>query len=87
MGEALVILRGLVGQPPGRQIEFTSDNRFDSHLDGGLIKVDDAEHRPVIGNGYRIHIELGYPLEQGIGSDGTVKQTVLGVDVEVNKRS
>ena len=87
MGEPLVIRRGSIGQPPRRQIEFTPDNRLNARLKSGFIKIDNAEHRTVIGNGYRIHIELRYTLEQGIDSNGAVKQTVLGVDMKMDKWS
>ncbi len=80
-----VVYRCFVESGSGGHINFDADNGFDAGLGRFFIKLDRAEHGAVIGDGHRMHAELGGPLQKVVDANGPIQQAVLGVDMEVNK--
>jgi hypothetical protein len=69
----------------GRDVGLDADDRLDPGGDPGLVELERAEHRPVIGERERRHLELGGPLEERLDPRGPVQQGELRVHVEVNE--
>lgn len=66
-------------------IEFTADNRFDSGGMCFLKKLNGAVHITVVGDGHSRHFQIMGLLDQITNFDGTVKETVLTMEVEMDK--
>jgi hypothetical protein len=85
MGKGTVVLGCFIGMPPGSDVTFAADNRLDARFYGFLVKFERTEHRPVIGERHRPHAKIGRTSEQIIDAHGTVEQTVLGMNMQVNE--
>ena len=66
-------------------VGFTADDGFDAELDRGLIKFDGAEQVAMIGHAERRHFIFRCFLDQLFDTAGAVEETVLGMDVKVDK--
>jgi hypothetical protein len=69
----------------GRDVDFAADDRFDAGLDGVFVKVDDAAHGAVVGDGDGRHAELFGAGDEPADPAGAVEETELGVVVEVDE--
>ena len=52
---------------------------------GGVVELDHAEHRAVVGDGQRGHVHLFDAFDQLLDVREAVEQGVFGVDVEVDE--
>ena len=52
----------LLSHAPRRDIDLAADDRLDPHLLGCLIKLQDAKHDAVIGQGQCRHVHFGCSL-------------------------
>ena len=71
----------------GRHVRLDADNRLDPHLRRGMKELAGTEHVAVIGHADRRHLEALGLGEHRRDLGGTVEQRILGVVVQVHKRS
>ena len=69
-------LGGQDGQP---------DDGLDAHFPCRTVKVNDAIHNAMVGDGHAVHAKLFGPRRQLFDLTGTVQQTVLCMDVQMCK--
>ena len=69
----------------GGHVGLAADDRFDAGGGGLLVELDGAKEVSVVGNGDGRHAEILGFLDEGVDLVGPVEETVLGVDVEVDK--
>ena len=55
-------------------IDFTADDRLDVLGTGRPVKIDRAEHHPVVGDGDGLEIHLTGLVHQPVHTTGTVEQ-------------
>ncbi len=67
-------------------VHLAPEDRLDPLLGGGLVEVDRARHRAVVGERHRRHLELGRLPRQRRDPARPVEDRVLRVDVEVDER-
>ena len=82
----------VVGEPAvlhmtasGSHVGFTSDDRFDAGVLGLAVELDRAEHIAVIGHGHGRLPERFDLLDERIDLICAVKQTVLGMEMEMDE--
>ena len=76
----------LVKPAPASNIELAPDDRLDAGLVRLFIKLDNAIHRAMISDGHGIHPVGSNPLQKRVDADCSVKEAILRVDMEVDKR-
>ena len=69
----------------GRHIHLTAQDRIDARLPGRPVKINDAEHDAMVGDGTAVHAQLLYPLNALFDLIRTVQQAVLRVDMQMCK--
>ncbi|MBA7654041.1 hypothetical protein ES703_61915 [subsurface metagenome] len=69
----------------GSEIHLTADNRLYPHLPSGLVKLNHAIHRAVVGNGQAVHTQFPGSRYQLWNAAHAVKQAIFGMDMEVSK--
>ena len=67
----------------GGDIRFDADDRVDSRAGEDLMKLLDAAHIAVVGDGHGRHVVFLGELDQPLDGAGAVEQTVMGVEVQV----
>ena len=72
---------------PGRDIKFTSNNRFDSICIGLFVKINRTEHIAVVCDGHGRHGERLGLFKQVVETDHAVKKAVLCMNMKMNKIS
>ncbi len=85
MASGLIELRRLILHAPGRRIDLASQDGLDALLLGFFIKVDDAKHNAVVGNGAGIHAQLLYRCNQLADSGGAIQQAVFCMYMQMGK--
>ena len=66
-------------------IDFAADNRLHARFVRGVIELDRAEQRSMIGERNRVHAQLFGARDQLVDAAGTVQQAKLGVIMQVNE--
>jgi hypothetical protein len=69
----------------GRDVHLAADDRFDVFGTGGAVKIDCAEHRPVVGDRERAEAQFARLVDQAIHTARAVEQGKLGVAMQVNE--
>ncbi len=69
----------------GRDVRFDSQDRLDAGSAGRAVELDGAEEVAVIGDGHRVHAQLGHPIDQAADAVAAVEERVLGVQVQVDE--
>ena len=69
----------------GRDVHLAADDRFDVFGTGGAVKIDCAEHRPVVGDRERTEAQFARLVDQAIHTARAVEQGKLGVAMQVNE--
>ena len=69
----------------GRHINLAADDGLDAHFPCRTVKVNDAIHNAMVGDGHAVHAKLFGPRRQLFDLTGTVQQTVLCMDVQMCK--
>ena len=69
----------------GCNINFTADDRLDTSSMCFGVEVQSTKHVAMIGDGHGRHAILTGTGHQITNTNSTIKQAVLGVDMEVNK--
>ncbi len=69
-----------------RDVDLAAQHGLDSLVARGLVEVDGARERAVVGERDRRHLELGGALGEVRNPAGAVEDRVLGMDVEMNER-
>ena len=67
-------------------VHLAAEDRLDPLLGGGLVEVDRAGHRAVVGERHGGHLELGRLPRERRDPARPVEDRVLGVDVQVDER-
>ena len=67
-------------------VHLAAEDRLDALLGGGLVEVDRARHRAVVGERDGGHLELGRLPRERRDPARPVEDRVLGVDVQVDER-
>jgi len=86
MGAVAVELRVVVGHAPGGDIGLDADDGLDPRGYAGLVKGDDAEHRPVVGQRQGGLVQRLGPRGQMLDAAQAIEQGELAVDVQMDKR-
>ena len=68
-----------------RNVEFTADDRFDTCSFSFYIKLKGPVHCSVIGYCHGSHTVFFTFVYEVVKADGSVQQTVLGVDMKMDK--
>ena len=74
MAEAFVVQRGFFINGPGRDINFTADNRLNRRLVGFFNKRGYPEHGSMNGNGHGIHFKRVAGFKQRVQPDRTIQE-------------
>ena len=69
----------------GRDIQFAADDRFDAGLFRLGIEFKCSEHRAMIGDGDTVHAVFLAFIEEIGDANGSIKQTVLGMNMEMGE--
>ena len=77
--------RFLFASAAGRDINFAADNGFDTLFACRLVKVNDAVHGAVVGDGQRGEFQFMGFVHQPVQTAGAIEQRILGVKMEMNK--
>src|SRR5688572_25615105 len=77
----------LLKSAAGRNINFATDDRFDSFLPGGFEKIDGTIQHTVIGDRQRGETQIASLVHQPIEAAGAVEQRILGVQMKMNEVS
>ncbi len=62
-------------------IDFAADERLHPGPESLFVKIDDAEHGPVIGDCHRGHLQLSGPPDQLLDPGRSVEEAVFCVAV------
>ena len=68
-----------------RHVEFAADDGLDPGLVSLLVEINGSVHVAVVRDGHGGHLVVPCHLEEIGKADGTVEETVLGVEVEVDE--
>ena len=68
-----------------RDIRLHPDDRIDSGLGKHLVELLHSPHVAVVGDRHRRHIHLLGQLDQSVHGTCAVKQTVMGMQMQMNK--
>ena len=85
IGALRSITRLFLKAAPWSHINFATHDRFDAMLDSRLVKFDRTEHISVIGQCESRHPILLGQVTGLIKPNGSVQQTVLAVDMEMDE--
>ena len=66
-------------------VHLAADDGLDARLFGGLVKLDDAVHAAVVGDGHSLLPQRLHPVHQLPDPAGPVQQAVLRVHVQMYK--
>ena len=80
-----VQLVDFIQPPPLGHVHLAADDGLDAPLFGGLVKVDDAVHTAVVGDGHGLLAQLLHPVQQLLDAAGPVQEAVFGMHVQVYK--
>ena len=69
----------------GGHINLAADDRLDAAPAGGLVEVNRAVERAVVGDRQGRKLERMRPLHEPVQPAGSIEQRILGVQVKVNK--
>ena len=86
MCKPLAVLRSLVGKFSRGEITLTADYRFNISLNSLKIKLQGSEHGSMVGYSHGIHSEIAHTVQKMADSYGSVKKTVLGMHMKMDKR-
>ncbi len=86
VGALAVELRVAVGHAPGGDVGLDADDGLDAGFLARFVERDDAEHRPVVGQGQRRLVERLGPRRQVFDAAEAVEQRELTMDVQMDKR-
>ena len=77
---------GLLFQPAARRdINLAADDRLDALFARRLVKINDAVHRAVVGDGERGKFQLMRLVHQPVQPAGAIEQRILGVQMKMDK--
>ncbi len=77
---------GFLFQPAaGRDINLAADDGLDAFFARGLVKINRAVHRAVIGDGERGELQFMRFFHQPVQPAGAIEQRILGVQMKMNK--
>ena len=77
---------GFLFQPAARRdIDLAADDGFDAFFARRLVKINDAVHRAVVGDGERGEFQFMGLVHQPVQPAGAIEQRILGVQMEMNK--
>ena len=85
MAVPLAVGIGLLVAGMGRDIDLTANNRMNALFLGGAVKVDDAVHDAVVGDGDGWLPELDRAVNQPLDAAGAVEQAVFTVYMQMRK--
>jgi len=77
--------RCFVQAAPGRDIQFTADDRFDVVGERLFVEINRAEHRAVVGDGDRRHGEFFGFFKEFVQTDHSVEKAVLCMNMEMDE--
>ena len=80
-----VFLRVVLLHGAGRHVGLQPDDGLDPGILCGVVELDHAEHRAVVGDGQGGHVHLFGALDQLLDVAEAVEQRVFGVNVEVGE--
>ena len=66
-------------------VDLAAQNRLDPGVRGGVVKVLDAVHVAVVGNGDGVHAEGLGPLDERLDGGGAVEDRILGMYVQMDE--
>ena len=69
----------------GGNVSFHADDGFDLVFFAGQIKLDGTKHVAMIGQGQSLLPQFGRPFGHDAGFHGTVKETVVGMVVQMHE--
>src|SRR5260370_12069375 len=67
------------------QVDFAADDGLYVALAGFVEEIRGSKEIAVVGDGHRRHLLAGRFIEKLGGLAGSIEQTVIGVNVEMNK--
>ena len=70
---------------PGGDIKLAANDGFNPLCPGLEVKFQGAIHGTMVGHGHGIHSKLFALSKEVWNTNGSIKETVLGVDVEVGE--
>ena len=68
-----------------RNIHLAADDRFDPRFLRRPVKINDAVHHPMVGDGGAVHAKLLHPADVFLYLVGAVQQTVLRMNMKMRK--
>ena len=73
-------------QPAARRdIDFAADDGLDALFARRLVKINDAMHRAVVGDGERGEFQFMRLVHQPVHPAGAIEQRILGVQMQMDK--
>ena len=81
----LILIDVFIKTRARRRVNFAADDWFNPLLVALTIKIDDAEHDAVVGDGQGIHSQLLRPRNNVLDPGSTVQQTVFRMYVQMCK--
>ena len=74
------------GSASRRDVRFVANDRIDTDLFAGVVKLKSTVQVSMVGQRQRIHAMVSRSLDQFLDRARTIQQTVMAVAMEVNKR-
>ena len=85
MGRFLVGTRFFVKPAARCDIDLATENRFEVFGQHGIVEIDHAVHRAMVGDRTSLHAQFSQTTRQVTQTDGSVQQAVFSVQVQVRK--
>jgi hypothetical protein len=85
MVELFAFRCGTVGVPAPRDVDLTTDDRFDALLQGCFVKAHRPKQVPMIRDRGGRHFQFCDPVHNCANFTGTVKKAVVSVKMKMNE--